>query len=298
VYEPLRRAARRLSPTARFSPRPTAQLPDWSTEVPFPQRDPVDLDTAASCVICRWRGPAFAGAAHCESSVCPCCGSIARDRFLFWCFLATNPTPGIRVLETSPRLDDRYRAAMRGWFEYRCSDFDERAHRGTIRLDLQAMDLPDESVDVLLTPHVLEHVPDTDRALQEIHRVLAPGGRMLLQVPLLQGHTAPPTEPEFHEDHTPVFWRFGWDLTSRLRHHGFATTVLVTDEWLSLVDSGATSWPDGSVSPEFDVASMLAAADRDDFRSVANPLEAHQIGAVPAYMFSVWECIKRVSPHA
>ena len=104
---------------------------------------------------------------------------------------------------------------MQRWFSYRTSDFDLSAHRGDIQLDLQQIDLPDASVDVILTPHVLEHVPDTDRALSELFRVIAPGGRMYLQVPLSRGQTAAPTTPEFHDDNTPVFWNFGWDLTDR-----------------------------------------------------------------------------------
>src|SRR5690606_28611802 len=121
------------------------------------------------------------------------------DRFLFWCFVQRTPlTRRLRVLETSPRLDDRYRSAMARWFDYTASDFDERAHRGSIRLDLQDIALPDVSVDVVLTPHVLEHVPDTGRALAELRRILVPGGRFYLQIPLLQARTAPPAEPEFH----------------------------------------------------------------------------------------------------
>ena len=44
---------------------------------------------------------------------------------------------------------------------YTASDYDESAHKAMIKLDLADMQLPDDSVDVTLTPHVLEHVPDT-----------------------------------------------------------------------------------------------------------------------------------------
>ncbi|MDX6698765.1 MAG: hypothetical protein QOE65_2162 [Solirubrobacteraceae bacterium] len=39
-------------------------------------------------------------------------------------------------------------------------------------------------------------------------------------VPVVQGVTAPPPEPEYHEDNTLVHWRFGPDLTARPRGHG------------------------------------------------------------------------------
>jgi hypothetical protein len=40
-------------------------------------------------------------------------------------------------------------------------------------------------------------VPDTGKALSELCHVMPPGGHLLLQVPVLPGRTAPPTEPEF-----------------------------------------------------------------------------------------------------
>jgi Methyltransferase domain len=246
----------------------------------------------AACNLCRWHGDAFLGEAHPEAAACPRCGSMARDRFLFWCFVRrTPPALGMRVLETSPRPGADYRRAMRRWFDYRCSD-DERARRGTLHVDLQAIEPADRSVDVLLARHVLEHVPDTERALTEIWRILAPGGRMYLQVPVLQGTTAPPAGPELHRDDTGVFWRFGYDLTPRLRAAGFATTALVTRTWSELAASGATRWPGGAVASEFDVASMLAGVRCADLTVVAEDADAARLGAVPAYMFLTWECIK------
>ena len=244
------------------------------------------------CLICRWSGDAFVGGDHSEAAQCPQCGSVARDRFLFWCFVHRRPdSRRARVLETSPRLGDDYRHAMGHWFRYLCSDYDEGAHKGSVRLDLQAIDRPDASFDVILTPHVLEHVPDTDAALHEIRRVLAPGGRMFLQVPVLQGRTAPPAAPEFHGDNTPVFWRFGFDLSERLRAEGFTTTLLCTQEWAEVVSSGAGECAT-CTSPEFDVVSMLAGAVGSEFSVVADREATFRNGFLPAYMFFTWECVK------
>jgi SAM-dependent methyltransferase len=47
-------------------------------------------------------------------------------------------------------------------------------------MDLQALDLPDGSFDVVVCCHVLDYVPDDRKALQEIRRVLRRGGRAFL----------------------------------------------------------------------------------------------------------------------
>ena len=46
--------------------------------------------------------------------------------------------------------------------------------------DVQALGIRDASVDVVLCTEVLEHVPDPQRAIDEMYRVLVPGGQLLL----------------------------------------------------------------------------------------------------------------------
>lgn len=281
------------------SSKPTRSEKEVDTRVPFadvgtPWDWVASLDdhpSAAACNICWWSGLAFGGFHHSESATCPGCGSIARDRFLFFCFVSRTAPGTYRVLETSPRLGVPYHRAMSAWFDYRASDFDQRAHRADLHLDLQNLDLEDDSLDVILTPHVLEHVPQTERALTELHRVLAPGGRMFLQVPVQQGWTAPPTTPEFHGDATPVFWRFGLDLTARLRELGFRTHVLCTEGFYSLVEAGAKMWPDPP-SEEFDVDSLLAAARARDLVPIAGQDVSRRLSFYPGYMFLTWEATK------
>lgn len=44
---------------------------------------------------------------------------------------------------------------------------------------VEDLPVPDASFDVVLCTQVLEHCPDPDRAVQELRRVTAPGGRVL-----------------------------------------------------------------------------------------------------------------------
>lgn len=256
-----------------FPSSPWAELPDPG-------------DHAVTCNLCHWVGNGFDGGAHSEFAVCPDCGSVARDRFLFWALQrAVEPRPDARVLETSPRLGEHYREGMRGWFQYRASDFDLRAHSADVQIDLQSIDWPDASLDIVLSAHVLEHVPDTDRALAELHRVLAPGGSLVLQVPVPHGTTAPPTEPEFHGDDTPVFWRFGPDLTDRIASAGFETTLYATAE---LGDAAADGRTDLPCPGEVDGPDVIRALARHPATSIATRAEAARHGFLPALHFLTW----------
>ena len=73
--------------------------------------------------------------------------------------------------------------------EYVASDYDMSAHRAGIKLDLtDDTDVQPllNSFDVIVCAHVLEHIPDYRCALENIYRILAPGGFLVLQVPLLE----------------------------------------------------------------------------------------------------------------
>jgi SAM-dependent methyltransferase len=48
---------------------------------------------------------------------------------------------------------------------------------------LEEAELPSDSVDALLMMHVIEHVPDAVLLLKEIHRVLKPGGHLVMETP-------------------------------------------------------------------------------------------------------------------
>ncbi len=51
--------------------------------------------------------------------------------------------------------------------------------------DLQELTYENESFDVVLTSETLEHVPDLNKSIEEINRILTPGGRHIFTIPVI-----------------------------------------------------------------------------------------------------------------
>ena len=71
--------------------------------------------------------------------------------------------------------------------------------------DITAIPVPDASFDAILCTEVLEHVPEPIRAIQEMARILKPGGSLFLSAPLGSGiHQRP---YHFYGGYTPYFYQ-------------------------------------------------------------------------------------------
>jgi SAM-dependent methyltransferase len=93
--------------------------------------------------------------------------------------------------------------------------------------DITRLPLADDSVDLLVCYHVLEHVPDDATAMRELARVLAPDGLALLQVPWR------PTDPTDEDPDAPVeerIERFGQD--DHVRYYGYDFDLRLADAGL------------------------------------------------------------------
>jgi ubiquinone/menaquinone biosynthesis C-methylase UbiE len=100
-------------------------------------------------------------------------------------------------------------------------------------LDLTNLALPDESWDVMIAYHILEHIPEDRKAMREMYRVLKPGGWAALQVPVREDPNSledpsADTEAERKEkflqsDHVRYY---GWkDFANRLEEAGFHVSI-------------------------------------------------------------------------
>ena len=166
-------------------------------------------------------------------AACAHCHSLERHRAL-WLWLPDRIPHGAQVLHVAPEagITDRLQELP---IDYVSTDLESPL---AIRHDdLTALPDPDDSFDVVICNHVLEHIPDDRAAMREISRVLRPGGFAVLQHPIApQPHTFEDltvTDPEQRlalfgqEDHVRLYGR---DFVDRLIESGFGEAEIVSIE--------------------------------------------------------------------
>jgi SAM-dependent methyltransferase len=161
---------------------------------------------------------------------CPECGSMERHRLL-GLYLRQHPdlVADRLVLHFAPERPVAIAVRAAEPALYRTADIE--VGRADVQLSLERIDLPDESVDLVIASHILEHVDDR-LALTELHRILVPGGHAVIMVPIVEGwdetyeNAAVKTNAERarhfgQADHVRVYGR---DLRARIAAAGLSLT--------------------------------------------------------------------------
>jgi SAM-dependent methyltransferase len=178
-----------------------------------------------TCTVCGFEGKFMSGPGRRERR-CPNCGSRERDRIIgLFLRRAGLSIAGQRVLHVAPEA-----SFYRMWKKspgYVAADL-ARTRTSDRRVDITAIDFPDESFDLIVCNHVLEHVPDDARAISELHRVLDRRGTAIISVPIVAENAAtwtPPADMPTAEvericglGHVRLY---GMDFEDRLRAGGF-----------------------------------------------------------------------------
>lgn len=175
-----------------------------------------------------------------QDVICPCCRSLPRHRILaVWC------QENLATLKDKPVLYFAPENGMDRWMKRKgitvtTADLYTSAD---LKLDLDHIDQPNASWDVVFCNHVLEHVPDYKKALHELYRILKPGGMLICSFPIdiryetvqeddaLIGDDSPQADRERickfgQKDHLRVFGR---DSRKLLEEAGFVVSVIDGD---------------------------------------------------------------------
>jgi hypothetical protein len=217
-------------------------------------RDPTQFYRNAlkfACPICNYHGIFVSvGRPTRWDARCPNCGSRERHR-LTWLWLhenGENKFAGKRILHFAP--EKIWMRIMKGNPNYETADLLQKGV--THQVDFTNVPLPDESYDVVMAHHVLEHIDDDKAAMDEMYRLLKHGGTAILSVPLNPSRDetcegTDITDPEMRRkmfngtDHKRMY---GLDFADKLRNLGFevetfrltpqleAVYGLLKDEWI------------------------------------------------------------------
>lgn len=163
---------------------------------------------------------------------CPVCRSLQRHRFS-WMSLQQYilPAYSIRwILHIAP--EEALRRAFHRLPGVGYVSMDLYAADVLVRADVGRLPFDSGTFDLVYCSHVLEHIPDDRAAMQELWRVLRPGGIAIILTPLWDKPTfedASITDPVERErlfgqfDH--VRW-YGFDIVDRLTDSGFAVQTM------------------------------------------------------------------------
>lgn len=101
-----------------------------------------------------------------------------------------------------------------------------------VKADICNLPFADNTYDIILCNHVLEHIPDDTKAMQELYRVLRPGGMGIFQIPqdLKREVTFEDNSITDQKERAAIFGQYdhvrvyGRDYFDKLRTIGFSVT--------------------------------------------------------------------------
>ena len=182
------------------------------------------------------------------NGICPVCRAHKRHR-VAWLYMMrqTGLCDGNakRVLHFAPEPELAQRLRAIKGVEYLSADSDPK--KAMVKADLQQLQFPDGSFDIVLCSHVLEHVDDDRRAMRELRRILRTRGWALVQVPMWDKPTDEDPTITDPAERARRFWQpdhvrlYGPDIADRLQAAGFAVRVVQAGQFLTAEDLAVTA---------------------------------------------------------
>lgn len=168
---------------------------------------------------------------------CPVCLASYRQRSIMLYF-ETHGYPYRKgdILHLAPEVSLYRLFSNEITGKYICGDLEPdrySSYSNSIKIDLTDLRFPDNSFDLVICNHILEHIPDDKKAMREILRVLRPGGTAFVQVPISLKLEKTFEDPEVttekerlekfgQKDHVRIY---ALDYIDRLQECGFKVNI-------------------------------------------------------------------------
>jgi len=162
-----------------------------------------------NCPVCGYHGPfkdIQPPSGLRKHAKCPKCNAHERHRIQYLVVnsvLKNKNTTALKMLHFAPEPIFKELFSRR-FGQYETADLNMRDVDHNV--DVQDLPFEDQCYDFVFASHVLEHIPDDEKAISEIRRVLKPEGIAILPVPLVAEKTIeyPGHEPlEAHHVRAP-----------------------------------------------------------------------------------------------
>src|SRR5690606_20358399 len=165
--------------------------------------------------------------------LCPFCGSRSRTRRLY-SYLNEKDLIRGKVLHFSPSRSVYRLLKKKTEITYFSTDFEDE-FLADYRYDITQIPLENNFFDLIICYHILEHIEDDKKAMEELCRVLKPSGTCIIQTPYKEGSIyedfskkTPEERLEAfgQEDHVRIYSVEG--LQKRLIENGFQNVEIKT----------------------------------------------------------------------
>ncbi len=194
------------------------------------------------------------GAGYRPNSTCPRCFSTDRDRLIY---LYLNKKLNIlekkyKILHISPEPSIKSILRNRENIEYTLGkNYKDKYffNKDFLQLDITDLYYDDDAFDLVIANHILHYIQYDELAMKEIHRVLKPGGKAILQVPISYDITKTIEDeffilPQIKEKHFFNYEKvrlYGTDYFTKLEKTGFNIEMINPENegWLNEINEFA-----------------------------------------------------------
>lgn len=192
-----------------------------------------------------------------ENVLSPSTLSLERHRIL-WLYLQRETnffTAKLKVLHFAPEQAFYKRFRKLSNLDYTTTDLNSPL--ADVKADICELPFQDNQYDFIFCNHVLEHIPNDTKAMQEIYRVLKPGGTAILQIPqdLSREKTFEDDSITDPKERAQIFGQYdhvrvyGKDYFDKLRNIGFKVKEVDYTQQFSASAIDKYRLPKGEIIP-------------------------------------------------